>query len=404
MTTYSYKAKNKEGETYEATTDAPDQFALYSQIRKEGGEVIEVRAAHRSQLSFSRLSEMFGAVKEHEKIIFTRNLSAMTDAGLSLSRALSVMERQTKNPKLRSVLRGISDSINKGDNFNSALAKFPKVFSPLFVSMVKAGEESGKLSESLMRIGDQLDRAYTLKKKIRGALIYPSIIVIAMIIIAILMLIYVVPTLTQTFNELGAELPNSTKAIIAASQFLTGNTLLALLIPLLFGGGVYLAWRSPQGKKVWGYVVLHIPIIGELVKEVQAARTTRTLSSLLSSGVDIVYAISITADVLQNPHYKDVLLRAEKSVQSGGQLSEAFSTNEHLYPLLVGEMIAVGEETGKLPDMLQRVATFYEDEVEQKTKDMSTIIEPFLMIIIGIGVGFFALSMIAPIYSLSENI
>ncbi|OGG55014.1 hypothetical protein A3D62_03155 [Candidatus Kaiserbacteria bacterium RIFCSPHIGHO2_02_FULL_49_11] len=255
-----------------------------------------------------------------------------------------------------------------------------------------------------MRIGDQLDRAYTLKKKIRGALIYPSIIVIAMIIIAILMLIYVVPTLTQTFNELGAELPNSTKAIIAASQFLTGNTLLALLIPLLFGGGVYLAWRSPQGKKVWGYVVLHIPIIGELVKEVQAARTTRTLSSLLSSGVDIVYAISITADVLQNPHYKDVLLRAEKSVQSGGQLSEAFSTNEHLYPLLVGEMIAVGEETGKLPDMLQRVATFYEDEVEQKTKDMSTIIEPFLMIIIGIGVGFFALSMIAPIYSLSENI
>lgn len=404
MTEYSYKARNKEGDEYEGVSDVPDQFALYAQVRKEGGEIVEAREVRRSVLSLNRFNEFFGTVKEHERIIFARNLGAMIDAGLSLSRALSVMERQTKNPKLRSVLIGLSDEIKKGSTFHSALKKFPRVFSSLFVSMVRAGEESGTLSEALTRIGEQLDRSYTLKKKVRGALIYPSIIVIAMIVIGILMLIYVVPTLTQTFDELGAELPKSTQGIIAVSDFLTQHTLLALLIPLLFGLSIYAVLRRPEGKRTFAFLVLHLPIIGELVKEVQTARTTRTLSSLLSSGVEIVNAISITAEVIENPYYRRVLTQAGENVQTGSLLSKAFTGNEHLYPILVGEMISVGEETGKLPDMLRRVAEFYESEVEQKTKDMSTIIEPFLMILIGIVVGFFALSMISPIYSLSENI
>ncbi|MCW9054513.1 MAG: type II secretion system F family protein [Candidatus Pacebacteria bacterium] len=404
MTEFHYKAKNKEGEVYKGTISALDKFALYTRIREEGGEVLEVVEAGSRRFSMEWFNEVFGAVREHEKIVVTRNLGAMIDAGLSLSRSLAVLERQTRNPKLKIVLSSLNRNIKAGGSFHGALGEFPKVFSPLFVSMVRAGEESGKLSYALSLIGRQLERSYTLKRKIRGALMYPSIIIIAMIIIGVLMLIYVVPTLTQTFNELGAELPKSTQAVIGVSDFLTHNTLLALLIPLALGGLFYLGLRQPQGRRAWEFTYLHIPIVGPLVKEVYAARTARTFASLLSSGVEIVTAISITSDVMQNSYYREVLKRAEHDVQKGASLSGAFAENEHLYPILVGEMISVGEETGKLPDMLLRVAEFFEEEVEQKTKDMSTIIEPFLMIVIGTFVGFFALSMISPIYSLSESI
>lgn len=404
MQTFTYKARNSEGEVYEGTARAEDKFALYAQVRNEGGEIVEVKEVGSSLFSMERFNEIFGAVKEHEKVVLTRNLGAMIDAGLSLTRALSVLERQSRNPKLKMVLAGVAGDIKKGGNFHTALKAYPKVFSALFVSMVRAGEESGKLADSLKLISAQLERTYTLKKKIRGALIYPSIIVVAIIIIGILMLVYVVPTLTQTFDELGAELPKTTQGVIAVSDFLTQHTLIALLIPILIGGSGYFALRTRRGRRAWHYSVLRIPIIGELVKEVQSARTARTLSSLLSSGVEIVSAISITEEVMQNSYYKDVLRRAQNDVQKGSQLSASFSENEDIYPILVGEMISVGEETGKLPDMLSRLAEFYESEVEQKTKDMSTIIEPFLMVFIGAVVGFFAISMIAPIYSLSDSI
>jgi len=404
MTRFTYKAKNKDGDVFKSTSEASDKFELYNQIRKDGSEVIEVHEGGNKSFSLDSFNELFGAVKEHEKVILTRNLGAMIEAGLSLTRALTVLERQSKNQKLKMVLSGVNNDIKGGNNFHTALKKFPKVFSPLFVSMVLAGEESGKLSEALKIIGAQLERSYTLKKKIKGALIYPGIILIAMVIIGILMLVFVVPTLTQTFEELGAELPKSTQGIIAVSKFLTEQTLLAILIPTIIGTLIFYGLRTRRGKRAFHYSVLHIPIIGELVKEVQAARTTRTLASLLSSGVEIVTAISITSGVLQNSYYHDVLAQAESDVQKGTPLSGSFTSNEHLYPILVGEMISVGEETGKLPDMLLRVAEFYESEVEQKTKDMSTVIEPFLMIIIGTFVGFFALSMISPIYSLSESI
>jgi len=404
MAKFTYKIKNKEGEIFERTTAAKDKFELYNQIRRDGFEVIEVHEGSGKRFSLERFNELFGAVKEHEKVILTRNLGAMIEAGLSLTRALSVLERQTKNQKLKMVLSGINGDIKAGANFHTALKKFPKVFSPLFVSMVFAGEESGKLAGALKLVGAQLERTYTLKKKIKGALIYPGIILVAMVVIGVLMLIFVVPTLTQTFEELGAELPASTQGIITVSNFLVEHTLLALLIPIMIGVLIFYVLRTRKGKRAFHYILLHIPIIGELVKEIHAARTTRTLSSLLSSGVEIVTALSITGEVLQNSYYRDVLVRAENDVQKGTPLSGSFTDNEHLYPILVGEMISVGEETGKLPDMLLRVAEFYESEVEQKTKDMSTIIEPFLMIIIGTFVGFFALSMIAPIYSLSESI
>ncbi len=398
---FTYKAE-REGETYSGTIEANDRFEVYRYVRAEGGTIISVDSDKKSTFSLAYWNAKFSTVKEHDKIILASNLAAMLSAGLSISRALSVAERQTKNPKLKSVLLFVRGDIEKGGTFNGALERFPKVFSKLFIAMVRAGEESGTLDAALTSISEQLERSYQLKKRIKGALIYPSIIVIAIVGIGFLMMTEVVPTLSKTFKELGAELPKSTQAIIAVSDFLVNYTLVALAGTVLFIGGVYMILRTRGGQRGRDKLLLKTPLIGELVKEINAARTARTFASLLSAGVDIITALQITEEVVQNHYHKDVLKSAEKKVQKGDPLSEVFMKNEHLFPPLMGEMIAVGEETGALSDMLMRVADFYEGEVAQKTKDMSTIIEPFLMIVIGITVGFFAVAMIGPIYSLSE--
>ncbi|MCH7529562.1 type II secretion system F family protein [Patescibacteria group bacterium] len=407
MPTFKYIAKRKDGEQYEDTIEATDRFSVYNEVRKEGNTIISVTEAKGSSIFKAKLSSInniFSTVKTTEKISFAKNLSAMIKAGLALSRALDVIERQTHNKTFQKVVTGLNNDIKKGKALHQAMEAHPKVFSKLFVSMTKAGEESGGLAEALLTIASQVERAYTLRRKVRSALIYPTIIIIAMVGIGILMLIYVVPTLVETFEELGAELPKSTQAIISISNFITNNTVIFLIFLVGTIVAVWFGIRTKRGKRALDYTVLHIPIISVIVKEVNAARTSRALSSLLSSGVDVITAISITSEVVQNSYYKAVLTSAIARVQKGDPLSDVFKENENIYPILVGEMMAVGEETGQLSVMLEDIAEFYEGEVSQKTSDLSTVIEPFLMIFIGIVVGFFAVSMIAPIYSISESI
>ena len=405
MAQFKFTAENKEGERYEETIEAADRFAVYAEIRNRGDRVVAVSEEGKRGLLYAFTNfELLGGISTDEKILFAKNLGAMIDAGLALSRALSVMDRQTKNKKLKEVFAGLMGSVKRGDTFASAIAKYPKVFSPLFASMVRAGEESGSLAKSLKVVALQMERSHNLVKKVKGALIYPSIVITVMIGIGILMLIYVVPTLTQTFSELHTQLPPTTQLIITLSNFLVAHTILALSGMVAFVAVVIGALRSATGKRVVDTAILYIPVIGGIVRETNAARTARTLSSLLSAGVDVVLAITITRDVVQNHNFQKVLSQAEEAVTKGDALSKAFSENEHLYPALVGEMMAVGEETGKVSPMLEEIAIFYESEVEEKTKDISTIIEPMLMVVIGAGVGFFAVSMIAPIYSLSNSI
>ena len=398
---FTYQAE-RNGETYTDSVEATDRFEVYRHVRSEGGAIISVSSESQNNWSLSYWNAKMTSVNEHDKIVFATNLAAMLSAGLTITRALSVAERQAKNPKLKSVILFVRGDIQKGGTFNEALARFPRVFSKLFVAMVRAGEESGTLDESLTTVGNQLQRSYELKKKIKGALIYPSIIVVAIVGIGFLMMTEVVPTLSKTFTELGADLPKATQAIINVSDFLVNYTLLVLLGVLGVVAGVYALLRTTSGQRGRDKILLSTPLIGELVKEINAARTARTFASLLAAGVDILTALQITGEVVQNHYHKDVLKAAAEKVQKGGQLSEVFMKREDLYPPLMGEMIAVGEETGALSDMLLRVADFYESEVEQKTKNMSTIIEPFLMLLIGVTVGFFAIAMIGPIYSLSE--
>jgi type IV pilus assembly protein PilC len=405
MSRFKYTAEKNDGEVYKGASEAKDRFELYEIIRREGGHIISVSEEQsHGILSFAYWSARLSSVSEYEKILFARNLGAMLGAGLSLARALSVMERQIKNPKMASIVNELSSDIRKGDMFNLALARYPQVFSRLLVAMVRAGEEGGDLPTSLTVVADQSERMYNLKKKIHGALIYPSIVVIAMVGITILMMTEVVPTLAQTFAEMNVELPASTQLIITISNFLVQYTVLAM--GLIFGtvAGVYFTLRTRIGRRAGDFVSLRLPLIGVLVREINAARTARTLASLLSAGVDVLTSLEIVGEVVQNSYFQEVIRDAKTAVGQGEPLSAVFARRDDLYPTFVGEMMSVGEETGQTGEMLKRLALFYEDEVDRKTKDMSTVVEPFLMVFIGAGVGFFAVSMITPIYSLSQNI
>jgi type IV pilus assembly protein PilC len=405
MARFTYTAEKTDGEIYKSTAEAADKFELFTLVRREGGKIVSVSEdSNHSWLSFTYWNNKLSTVKEYDKILTARNLGAMLGAGLSLARALAVLERQTKNKKLAEVLSQVGGDVRRGDTLHAALEKYPHVFSHLFAAMVRAGEEGGNLAEALQTIADQMERTYVLKKKIRGALIYPGIILCAIFGIGVFMMINVVPSLAQTFQQMNVALPTSTQIIIDTSNFLVEYTVWAALIFAAGVAALVVFLRSKFGGRVGSYIALKVPVIGTLIRETNAARTARTLASLLSSGVDVIGSLEIAAEVVQNPYFRDVIRDAKRGVGAGEPLSVAFTKREDLYPAFVGEMMSVGEETGALAEMLKRLAVFYEDEVDRATKDMSTIIEPILMLIIGGAVGFFAVSMITPIYSLSSDI
>lgn len=393
------------GERDERVINASQKSEVFSILKDKGLSPVSVTEEKEGfSLNFKKLNTLIGTVKMHDKILFARNLGAMIEAGLPISRALFVIERQSSSPKFKNVLRSVQDEVKKGNTLSSSFSKHEDIFPNIFTAMIKAGEESGSLASSLNVLANQMEKTYLLKKKIKGAMMYPAIILGAMIIIGILMLIYVVPTLTQTFKELNIDLPASTRSIIFVSDFLKDHTIIFILGILTIFTSFYLWYKNPKGKRQLDFILLHIPIISNMVKETNSAKTARTLSSLLSAGVEVISAIEITKDVINNSYFKNVLDDAAKKVQKGVPLSEIFEKNANIYPFFVSEMISVGEETGKLSEMLQRIAVFYEEDIDQKTKNMSTIIEPFLMVFIGAAVGFFALSMISPTYSLVDGL
>lgn len=386
------------GEEIEGRREATDRFDLAGQLRKEGYYLLTSRQEKPSAAK-SQLFSFFGRVSLEEKMVFARNLAVMVGAGVSLIKGLDILSRQTENKVWRKTLEDLSQSIKKGRTLSQALEDHPKIFSPLFKAMVRAGEASGKLDEALKLVGQQLERDYDLRRKVKGAFVYPSIILAAMIAIGILMLIYVVPTLLATFEELDVDLPTATLIIVKVSRFFLEESVLAVSLSLAVVLTILFLIRSSSGKKILSGIFLRLPVISGIVKKMNSARTSRTLASLISSGVEIVEALEVTEEVIQNPRFKKVLSEAGKEIQKGNPISRVFIARPDLYPLLVGEMMAIGEETGKLSEMLLRLADFYEDEVAESTKALSTIIEPVLMIIIGAVVGFFAISMIQPLYS-----
>lgn len=408
MPKFTYSGEDRSGRSLTQTVTADDRYAVYDIARREGHTVSSISAGGGwnlgALLNMERINYYLSRVSDDELVMVTRNLGSMLTAGLTVTRALSVIERQSSNPRLSGITKRISERINQGDQFYETLKEFPGTFSDLYVAMVKAGEESGKLAEALQTLALQMERSSTLKKKVKGAMIYPAIVIIVMVIIGILMMIFVIPKITAVFKGMDKELPATTQFLIMASDFFVNYTILAVgSIVGAIAGFVYFL-RTTIGKRVASFTIIRLPVVGTIAKEINSARTARTLSSLLDSGVDVIQSINITEEVVQNVYYKRVLREASTRVEKGTALSETFVEHTDLYPVLVGEMILVGEETGKISGMLGELAVFYETEVERKTKDLSTIIEPLLMVVIGGSVGFFALALIAPIYSISDGL
>lgn len=401
---FRVKVIKENGAVEDRVVEAPSRLEVYKLVEADGTKVRSIEEGSGFHLPHIRNIAIGRPVNRQEVIVMAKNLSAMLSAGLALSRALSVIERQSANPRLRAIIADIEESVRAGSSFHEALGSHRNVFSDLFIAMMRAGEESGSLAGALTNASIQMDRTESLERKIRGAMIYPAIVLFAIIVVSILMMIFVVPTLTATFNQLGVKVPLATRVITEISNFMVANIALVLagLIAAIVG---FVAFsRSLPGRRTILTVALHLPVIGELVKETYAARVSRTLASLLSSGVPVIEALSIGQEMVGKTQFGRVIEEAQHAVEKGTAVSAVFAAHSNLFPLLMSDMLAVGEETGTSADMLKKVAEFYEEDVEQRTKDLSTIIEPVLMLVIGAAVGVFAVSMIAPIYSLSAAV
>ena len=401
---YSYTAIARDGKSAVGELEAGSERELADKLRHEGLILLEARApgVPRAQAWSGRL-ESFTALARRvslvDRMVFARNLAVMIGAGLPLVRSLETLEAQTSNPRLQAIIRGVRDGVLKGRSLAESLKPHERTFGPLFVNMVESGELSGNLEKVLKLLARQMRKDHDLRSKVRGALIYPAIIVVALVAVGALMMIYVVPTLTQTFRELEIALPVTTRLIIAVSELLLHYGIWVLAGAVLLGALAWRAVQTPFGRSFFHAAMLRLPILGPLLEEFNSALFSRTLASLISSGIPIVKSLEVTAGVLGNIHFRNAVLQAASSIQQGRKLGEILAERPDLFPPVVTQMVSVGEETGTLSRMLLRLALFYEDEVATVTKNLSSVIEPILMIVIGAIVGFFAVSMIQPIYS-----
>jgi len=401
MPRYFYTAQSLKGESKSGILEVKDVHQLAKSLRQEGYLLVSATLEEETKKRKFEISLPFLAgVGLKEKMFFTRNLQVMIGAGLPLPRALRTLAGQSKNKKFRKSLLETAEEIIKGKSFSESLAKYPDIFSELFQNMVKVGEESGTLEEVLKTLTQQMEREHDLKSKIKGAMIYPAVIICAMIGIGILMLVMVVPKLAETFEELAIELPFTTKLVIGLGTFLAEKWFLAILIIIGLLFLLRTALKTKKGKKLMDAFLLKIPIISPIVSKTNSAYTARTLSSLIVAGVPIVRSLEIISGALGNIYFREAIATAAEKVRKGGKLSEALSPYENLYSPLVWQMIAVGEETGETSEILAQLADFLEEEVTNATKNLAAVIEPVLMIFIGAAVGFFAISMIQPMYTM----
>jgi type IV pilus assembly protein PilC len=400
MPKYFYTAKSFSGEGRTGILEARDEHQLASILRQEGYILISANLEEAGKKKFEFSLPFFGGVSLTEKAMFTRNLRIMVAAGISLPRSLETLASQSKNKKFRKTLIDITEEITKGKSFSDSLADHSDIFSELFISMVKIGEEAGTLEDVLNVLTNQMERERELRSRIQGAMIYPAVIISAMIGIGVLMLIVVIPKLAQTFQELNVELPPTTRFVIALGNFLAKKWFLVLLIGLFLAVLLRFILKTKTGRKIADFLTLKIPIISPIIRKTNSARTVRTLSSLITSGVPIVRSLEIVSGAVENVYFQETLKEASEKVRKGSKLSEAMRPYQGLYSPMVIQMIEVGEETGETSTILTKLADFYEEEVANATKNLSSVIEPVLMLLIGAAVGFFAVSMIQPIYSM----
>jgi len=339
-----------------------------------------------------------------DKLFFVQHLGLMLKSGISLARALKTLADQSENKHFQYVLTDIASRVEKGSSFAESLENHRKIFGDLFLSMIDAGELSGKLEEVLKQLFVQMKKEHQLISKVKGAMTYPAVIMIAMIGIGGFMLVFVVPKITAMFAEMDAELPMATKLLIGASDAIRNNGLVTVLVMI----SIVTAWiktmQTYRGKFIFQAVLLKAPAFGIIIKKINLARFARNISSLLKTDIMIVKCFQITANVLGNLHYKKALEDMAQVIKQGGKLNEAVKNYPQLFTPVVVQMIAIGEETGELDNILMELAEFYEDEVDQIMENLPTIIEPLLILMLGLGVGGVAVAIVMPMFAITSAI
>jgi type IV pilus assembly protein PilC len=401
MSTYVFKAMDLAGVKARGELEADSKQAVSDQLKQRGLIVLEIADKHASrEIQFAFMK----TVKASELAVFSRQLSTMITSGMSILRALYVLEWQTDNKFLKETVVAVRKDVEAGLSLSDSLARHPKVFSPLFVAMTQAGETGGVLEGSLMRVADQLEKDASLRRQIRSAMIYPTLVIVFAIGVMMALVAFLVPVFESVFKQFGGELPAITKVSVFLSHAVLGYWWLIFALAAVAAIS-FIKWKSSSwGRPQWDHFRLRIPMkIGAIVQQVAVARWARTLSSLTSAGVPLLLALDITGRTGGNVAVEEAMEGVIASVKRGGTIAAPLAQTP-VFPVMVTHMVGVGEETGALDAMLDKVAEFYEDQVEASVKALTSILEPIMIIVIGAIVGFIVVSMYMPLFTVYNNI
>ncbi len=403
-TTFAYKVRDQSGKLVEGQLEADDASLVVGKLRQMGFTPIAVEAKTTSKFSTDiKIPGLSGKVKLRDVAIFSRQFATMINSGLSLIRALAILAEQTENPELARVVGEVRLDVEKGVSLSQAIAKHPKVFSRLYIAMVRSGEIGGVLDAVLMRLADTIEKQVELRRKVRSAMTYPVVALSICLIIAAAMLLFIVPQFKAIYTDLGGELPLPTRVLISLSDLLKTWFLVVIV---LTGVGVYFfrRWtKTENGKMIWDAFKLRVPVFGVLTRKTALARFSRTLAALTRSGVGILEALDIVAETAGNEVVSTALRDTQGAVKRGDTLARPLEQHE-VFPPMVTQMISVGEETGALDEMLDKIADFYDSEVTATVDALTSLIEPLMIVVMGTIVGGMIISLYLPMFNIIKLI
>lgn len=381
--------------------EAPNVEAASEVLTDRGLSIINIEESDIGR-KFSINLVIFQRVKQKDIVIFSRQLSVMISATLPIVQSLRILVKQTENPYFKSVISELADEVEGGQKFSVALGKHKNIFTNFYVSMVRSGETSGKLDEVLVYLADQLEKDYDLRSKIKGAMIYPAFIISGLVMVGIVMMIFVIPKLTEMLTASGQELPAATRVLIATSSFMRDYWWLLIIIVIGFVAAIRFIVKTPAGKKAKDMLLLRLPVFGKLFQRIYLVRFTRSLSTLIVGGVPLTAALKIVNEVVGNAVYQEIIEETIEAVEDGESVATVMLESS-VVPSLVSQMMSVGEKTGRLDEVLARVSDFYSREIENIVSNLTSLIEPFIMIVIGVAVGGMVAAIILPMYNLANQ-
>lgn len=401
MPKYQYKAKNISGRIIEGIYEAPAKQNVVDMIRQKSFYLMEIKEL--SERKDIKEMDMFAKVTIKDLTIFCKQFASILKAGVPLIQTLQMLGEQTENIVLQNIIRRVSSDIQKGSSLSGAMAAHEKHFPPILIHMIKAGEVSGTLENSLEVMAVHFEKAHKLKQKVKSAMIYPIVVCVVAIVVVIFLLTFVVPTFTGLFESSGSELPGVTKALIGMSDFLKSNSIILILIVVMAAAAFKVYLASESGRLSFDQFKLRIPLIGDVQTKSIAASFARTMSTLMGTGVGITEAINITGKVVGNVHATLELGKIERQVREGKGLYLPVKDSKLFPPMLVN-MVMLGEETGNLEEMLGKTAIFYEEEVDEATHRLTTLLEPLIVVVLGIIVAFIVIAIALPMFDLSSTV